>query len=382
MAGRVQAQAPAGAPGWVFTPGITVGQVWDSNVTLSTAGGQAAGESASDFLTVITPRAALGYRGRWTDFSLGYAGTYEAYQQLEQLNAYDQRLLTSFRQVLSRRVTFVSRNSVTRSPSTDAINVPGVVFRRQGVTIDEYRGGLESRLSQHTKLSSLYTFEWLRYDSTNVTSPVQDLERGGYSHGALLKLDHVVDARWTVGGEYEMRQAFVQNARDFNVATALGTAKYQLDERLTVSGGLGYAWLNTKESGGVSDSAPTVRITVDYGGPRLRWHAGYWRSFIPSYGFGGRFSNQEIQAGIETPLARRWEWHADAAVLQADALNGAAASLRSTFVRTSVAYLANRWLRVEGYYSGAFQDTTVAPNHVYRARVGVQVAAATRTRIR
>ena len=259
MAGRVQAQAPRGAPGWVFTPGMTVGQVWDSNVTLSTEGGQAVGESASDFLTVITPRVALGYRGRSTDFSLRYSGTYEAYQELEQLNAYDQRLATSFRQVLSRRLTLVSGNSLSRSPSTDAINVPGVVFRRQGVTIDDYRGGLESRLGQRTTLSSLYTFDWLKYDDTNVTSPVQDLGHGGYSHGAVLRLDHVLDPRWTVGSEYEMRRAFAQDGRDFNVATALGTAKYQLDERFTVSGGLGYAWLNTKGSGGVSDSAPTVR---------------------------------------------------------------------------------------------------------------------------
>ena len=131
---------------------------------------------------------------------------------MDQLNAFDQRLATAFRQVLSRRFTIVSRNSLSRSPSTDAINVPGVVFRRQGVTMDDYRGGLESRLSSRTTLSSLYTFDWLKYDDNDVPSPVADLERGGHSHGAVVTLDHTLDPRWTVGSEYEMRHAIVQNA--------------------------------------------------------------------------------------------------------------------------------------------------------------------------
>jgi hypothetical protein len=381
MGGRAHAQAPAGSPGWVFTPGITVGQVWDNNVTLSTEKGEAFGESASDFLTIITPRAAVGYRGRWTDFSLNYAGSYEAYRQLSELNAYDQRLATSVRRVLSRHVSFVARDSLSRSPSTDAINVPGVFFRRQGVLINEFRGGLESRLDKRNTLSTLYTFEWLKYDDSNVGAPLQDLERGGYAHGAIVKFDHVLDPRWTVGSEYEMRQAIVENARDFGVQSAIGTATYQLDERMTVSGGLGYAWLATKDSG-TTQSAPTVRISLTRDGNLVRWHVGYRRSFIPSFGFGGRFSNQEFQAGLDMPLARRWEWHVDAAILQADPLNGIGPSLRSTWTRTSVAYLASRWMRVEAYYSGAFQETVVAPNHISRARIGVQVAAATRTRIR
>ncbi len=382
MAGRADAQAPPAPPGWVFTPGVTVGQVWDNNVTLSTEKGQAFGESASDFLTVITPRAALGFRGRWTNFSLNYSGSYEMYQQLSQLNAFDQRLATSFRQVLSRRFSLVSRNSLSRAPSTDAIDVPGVLFRRQGVTIDDYRGGLESRLSNRTSLSTLYTFQWLKYDDTNVPSPVQDLERGGFAHGAVVKLDHVLDSRWTVGSEYEMRQATVQNARDFGVQTAMGTATYQIDQRMTVSGGLGYAWLETKQ-GEPGQSAPTFRINLDRGGEHLRWNVGYRRSYIPSFGFGGTFSNQEFEAGLEAPLARRWEWQATTAVMQADALSGGeAGSLRSSWVRTMVAYFASRWMRIEGYYVGVFQNTALPGGHINRSRIGIQVAAATRTRIR
>ena len=113
MAGRVQAQAPRGAPGWVFTPGVTVGQVWDNNVTLSTEGGQAIGESASDFLTVITPRVALGYRGRSTiQPELHPVPT--SLSGAEQLNAYDQRLATSFVSRSPADSTSCPRNSLSR----------------------------------------------------------------------------------------------------------------------------------------------------------------------------------------------------------------------------------------------------------------------------
>ena len=49
-------------------------------------------ESAGDFLTAISPRAALGFRGRRTTFQLDYRGSYQLYQELSELNAFDQRL--------------------------------------------------------------------------------------------------------------------------------------------------------------------------------------------------------------------------------------------------------------------------------------------------
>jgi hypothetical protein len=261
------------------------------------------------------------------------------------------------------------------------VNVPGVVFRRQGVTLDEHRGGLESRLGRHTTLNSLYVFEWLKYDDNGVPSPVENLERGGHSHGAVVQLDHTLNTRWTVGSEYEMRHATVQNARDFDVQTAMGTVGFRLDERFHVTGGLGYSWLATT-AGDPGQSAPSFRINLDRGGSQVNWHVGYRRSFIPSFGFGGRFQNQEFQAGFMTPVTRRLEWSGSTAVLKADPLHGEGAALRSTWARTSLAYVANRFIRIEGYYTAVFQDTQLNGGHVNRARAGVQVSAATRKRIR
>jgi uncharacterized protein (PEP-CTERM system associated) len=97
----------------VFTPGIGVSQSWDNNVLLATEGSGSAG----DFLTAISPRAALGFRGRMSTFHLEYRGSYELYQQLSELNAFDQRLNLSYRQRLTPTLSFVAQNSLSRSPT-------------------------------------------------------------------------------------------------------------------------------------------------------------------------------------------------------------------------------------------------------------------------
>ena len=52
--------------------------------------------------------------------------------------------------------------------------------------------------------------------------------------------------RVTVGGEYEMRHATVDELREFDLQNALATADWRIDRRLTLSGGAGYSWLATK----------------------------------------------------------------------------------------------------------------------------------------
>ena len=116
----LSAQSAAGpsqptAAGWVFTPGIAVAETWDNNVLLATDGSGSEG----DFFTAISPQAALGFRGRLSTFELGYRGTYQLYQELTELNAFDQRLTAQYRHRLSPTVTFIAKNSLSRSPTTD-----------------------------------------------------------------------------------------------------------------------------------------------------------------------------------------------------------------------------------------------------------------------
>jgi hypothetical protein len=364
--------------GWVFTPGIAVSETWDNNVLLSTEGS----ESAGDFLTAISPRAALGFRGRRSTFHLDYRGSYQLYQELSELNAFDQRMNVNYSHRLTPKVSFVAKNNLSRSPTTDEVDIPGVVFRRQGVLMDDFRAGLEAQMNKRTTVSGDYTFQWLEFDNSNVPSPVVEaLERGGHAHGAVAEIAHVLGPRVTVGGEYEMRHATVDQVREFDVQNALATVDWRLDERLTLSGGAGYAWLATNRTDD-RQSAPAFRISLSRSGARLAWNVGYRRSFLPSFGFGGTFENQEFEAGVFGPISRRLNWSASASVREADPLTTSELGLRSVWARSSLSYLATRWLRVEGFYVNVFQDSQRPGGHINRSRAGIQVVTTTRTRIR
>ena len=371
------ASSQASAPGWVFTPGIAVAQSWDNNVLLATEGSGSQG----DFLTAVSPRAALGFRGRLSTFQLDYRGSYQLYQELSELNAFDQRLNLQYRQRLTPRVSFIAKNSLSKSPTTDEVDIPDVVFRRQGVLMDDLRAGIEARLSARTTATGDYTFQWLKFDDTGVPSPVQALERGGHAHGAVGQIDHVLGPRVTVGGEYEMRHAMVDQVREFDVQNALATVDWRIDRRLSLSGGAGYSWLATNADGDTR-SAPAFRVSLSRSGARLAWHVGYRRSFLPSFGFGGTFENQEFEAGVYGPITRRLDWSASTSVREADPLTTSELGLRSVWARSSLSYLATRWMRVEGYFVTAFQDSRRPGGQVNRSRVGIQVVASTRTRIR
>ena len=273
--GRAGESQPPAA-GWVFTPAISVAGTWDNNVLLATEGS----ETAGDFLTAISPRVALSFRGRRSTFQLDYRGAYQLYQELSELNAFDQRANVSYRQRLTPRVSFFARNGLSRSPTTDEVDLPGILFRREGVLIDDLRSGLEARLSQRTTLTGAYTFQLVRFDRNEAPPPFDIVDRSGHAHGAVFELDHVLNRRLTVGAEYEIRHATVDQVREFDVQNALATVDYRLSENFALSGGAGYSWLDSNRLTG-QHSAPAFRVNLSRSGSRLAWDVGYRRSFLP-----------------------------------------------------------------------------------------------------
>ena len=371
-------------PGWVFSPALAVAESWDNNVLLATEGS----ESAGDFVTAISPRGVLGYRGRMTDFNLDYRGSYQIHQDLTELNAFDQRGNVSFTRRLSPTFNVFARNSLSQSPTTDDVDVPGVRFRRQGVLMNDLRTGVEARLDKRTAFTAAYTFQWIDFDDEDALVTVDGLRRGGHAHGGSAQLEHQLGPRLSVGAEYDMRHATVDEIREFDVLNALGTVDWQFTKSLSLSAGAGYAWLKTS-IGDQSQSAPAFRVSLSRSGERLAWNVGYRRSFIPSFGFGGTFQNQEFNAGVLAPITRRLDISGSIAVRENDPLNQNLidptlidVGLRSIWGRSSVSYLATRWLRVEGYYTVTFQDSQRPGGEVNRARAGIQVITSTRMRIR
>ena len=68
-------------------------------------------------------------------------------------------------------MTFFATNSLSRSPTTDEVNIPGVFFRRQGVIMSDFRSGFESRLSSRSSLKAAYVFQWVNFDDEHTGPP-------------------------------------------------------------------------------------------------------------------------------------------------------------------------------------------------------------------
>jgi len=375
VAQRAMQPQQSSPPGWLFVPTIGMAGTADNNVSLASEGS----DSASDQVAVFSPSAALGYRGKYSTFHVDYRGAYHFYQQLSELNGLDQHVNVAARHRASRFLTLFANNSTDRSPSTDELELAGLRFRRQGVLLEDARAGLEATLSRRTTFSAAYTFQWINFENQQ---PIDALRDGGHAHGLIASVRQGVASHVAIGGEFEARHATVEGASpDFNMEDALFTTEIQLAKRLQLSAGAGYSWLTAREIG-VTRAAPALRANLNGSGEKFAWNISYRRSFLPSFGFGGTFQNEELEGGVFGPLSRRFEWSTQIALRNNDPLQEGVPGLVSLWNRGSIAYIANRWLRIQGFYTFAHQDSQRAGGRVDRARVGVQVIATKRMRLR
>lgn len=393
---RAQQAAPSNTapPGWVFTPSFGVTEAWDDNVLLTIEESQPTG----DYFTALSPRGTLGFRGRRTTFNLDYGAAFQLYQRRSELNGIDQRAQVGVRHRLTRAVTAFANNSLAKSPTTDEIELPGVQFRRQGVLLDDFRGGLDTRLSARTLLSTAYTFQFVDFEDIE-GDPLGLLRDGGNAHGAGVVLTHQLRPRIQIGGEGDWRRSTLNGGQpapgldggqpapgtptvplEFTISNFLATTELRLRERLELSAGAGLSQLTTSDTG-ESRTAPGFRVSVSGSSERIGWNVGYRRSFLPSFGFGGTFENEELTGGVLATITRRVDVSGSLSVRENDPLDEGP-SLRSIWTRSSVSYRATRWLRVEGYYAHVLQDSRRAGGRVDRTRLGIQVVTSKRMRIR
>ena len=108
------------------------------------------------------------------------------------------------------------------------------------------------------------------------------------------------------------------------------------------------------------------------------------RSFVPAFGFGGSIRNQEV-IGQRARAVRADRAYCDGSLAwrrQRRRCSRRELGLKSLWLQTTRrATRLQRWLRLEGFYSGAFQDIDVAGGHVDRNRIGVQVVTARPVRL-
>ena len=351
--------------GWVFTPALALGGMWDSNVTIRQEGDP----RSEQLVGVVAPRGELGFRGKRTRFNAGYAGTLTTYRELAELQRYEQRGRLMASHAMTPRLEFRTRHSMTLVPTTDQLDIGGLPFTRLGSRLYDGGGGFNVGLSRRTRMSADYNFQWVEFDQ----DPRFGALRGGHAHSPSLDLSHGLTDRFNVGASWTYRHAIVDGGESLiDTQQAIGYGSLQLgpNTSVRVSGGVSYLSFS---STGDTRLGPSYGASAAHRAGRVSLEAGYERAFVPGFGFGGVTPNQLAFARAEVPLFNGRAYVSGGFTLRrSEPLQRDGISLDSYWTTTTVGYRAARWLRVEGFYAGTHQ-TTSAQGTVNRARVGVQL---------
>lgn len=362
-------------PGWTFTPGFSIGGVFDSNVALLSVS-PTKPRAESDRLLLAEPFAALDFVSKRTEFSTGYQGYVRRYMEFNQLNGFDQHGRAALRRLVSKRVTLDVTDDYARVPTTDELEVSGVSFSRTGARRNSFNGQLVARLSKFTDLSLKYDNTWIRFDRTD------SLLTGGVVNGLATRLSRRVREHVSVGAEYGIRLAELnEGTRHLAFHDAGGTATFGLGARTTAAVGAGYAFLADRTLN-ESRTGPYVRAQLTQGTERATLGASFERTFVPSFGFGGSSQSQQVSAFVRMPLdASRMYLQGSASWRRTDPFVTDVLPLDTTLLRTTLGYSATRILRLEGFYAFTRQDSRIAGGKVNRQRVGANVVISQPMRI-
>jgi len=369
------ADSPVSSGGWTITPSLLYSANWDDNVLLK----QRIDEPRGDFLNVLNPRVDTGFGGRRGQFSGSYNGAFLLYRDLNTLNSYDQHGSVSGSRLLSKHVRLFVNDTLTVAPTTELALLVGVPFVRAGVHLNDLRSGIDANLTKRTAISVTYHSDWVRFDS-NTTVP--NLLLGGHSNGAMLIARHKLSEFTSLTANYGRQFSQVGGLQRFDVQNAAAGFDHRLSETLRIYATAGISRLSSQIAFGPVHTSPSYHAGMSQ---RLRTGSldvVYNRSFAPSYGVSGATESTDFSVRLHMPLWRRaytqstFSWRSDNYPLLDNA------GLQSRWFEASVGYLAQPWVRIEGFYGGAYQTTILPGGALDRNRVGVQVITVKPVRIR
>jgi hypothetical protein len=370
-------------PGWTFTPGVTVGALFDNNVAIAPAQ-LPGGSPASDKLLTAQPFGQLEYFDARTTFSSGYNGTVRRYVELTDLDGVDHRGYLMLRRMLTRRVTFYAKDNYMQVPTTDQLELNGVPFRRSGARYNDSAAGVEARLTRTIDLSAEYENTWV--DFVRKDTPLT----GGFVNGAHASLTDRVTGRSSIGVEGGTRWA---NLAEGNVGLTVvpvtllfqdvgSVYRYRTGPMTMIEAAVGFSHLDDRTRG-ITRNGPYARASVTHRADRATVGAYFERSYVPSLSFGGTNQSQELRGYVQMPLARnRFYVQESAALRRTNPFVAGEVPLNSMWIDTLGGYALERWLRLEGYYVFTRQDTRLAGGLISRHVVGVQLVISEPVRIR
>lgn len=361
-------------PGWSFTPGVAVGAQFDSNVAI--AGPDQFGKTASDSLLEIEPMGQLEFFSARTSFSSGYRGSLRRYFELSDLDGVDHSMYASLRHKVTRRVTVFFNESFQQEPTTDALELNGLPFRRVGSRYNMFSGGVDARLTRSLDLSTLYEMTFVDFLSEGIS--LSD----GIVHGGHTELTHRFGGRLSAGAEYGIRRAFLNTGdQEFTYHNTGGVLRYRTGEQtsLDMSGGLTYLLDHARDE---TRTGPYFSAALVHRAARATLGAQYSRNYTPSFTLSGSQRSHEARVYVDMPFSRnRFYVQESAAFRRSDPFGLLEPALNSIRVQSTLGYAIQRWLRLEGNYTFSTQDNRLAGGRVTRHLAGVQLVVSEPMRI-
>jgi hypothetical protein len=373
-------QEQATRPGWTFVPAFGYSQTFDDNVTLF--GNADFDTSNNDVISVYTPQADLTFLSRQTRFNGGYSGSLLDYRTFSLFNRWDQHAQLGLRRMESPRLNWGVQSSLSLTPSTDALEFDGIPFSHTGARAFNARGTVEYKVTQRDTLSSSLHRQQVSFDRPD---ELLSFLRGGESWESYTFYRRKANPRLGLGGSYSLRRASAIDAPEhliFHVSR--GAVDYQLSPFWTVSGGFGFDYIPATILT-PPQSAPGWSASADWSARSQRFHIGYSRMFMPSFGFGGALQNREFNVSFHSPLfnSRRIYTEHDFSLRDNDPLIEAPGRLHLRTMRfnSRLGWAPQPWMRVEGFYSRAQQTTFLAGGDIGRNRIGVQIVTSRPVRV-
>ena len=157
------------------------------------------------------------------------------------------------------------------------------------------------------------------------------------------------------------------------------TVEFHASRQVVLSGFAGVSHV-TASATQDPHTGPALRAAVTRRDRRTLLMASYERTFVPSYGFGGTFPNQQWQGVLRVPFWRN-RAYVEGSLTRFDnqPIEPTQDKLRSLFVGGLLGYRATRWINVEGFYRRTQQNVR---GQLRRDEFGVQVVTATSLRLR
>ena len=385
MCGRADAQNAPWAPerltpGWFITPGIVLGGLWDSNVTVSSVGNP----HLREWVGLVNPRGEIDFNGRRTHMNAGYSGALETYRRFNELQRYEQRARFQLRQDVSPRLKIGTSASYFAVPTTDRldIGITNLPFTDVGSRVFDGGGDFTLSTSERTQIGGLYRFQYVAFDP-NVPGVNAEFLYGGHSNQTGLRVNRALTSRLSLGAGWDYSYSNVRQGREIsNVHTLDTELSYHARPGTKVSASIGASHLAVDDPA-IAKWGPSLRANIEQQIGRAVISARYSRSFTPSYTVSGLNADQSMGVNANVPFgAGRSYATGSISYGRTKPVSefGFGFQLDSVSSYLGFGYHMTRWLQAEAFYSG-MQQTSSALLDVYRARFGVQFITAKPLRI-